>query len=45
LQQLEHVCAPVLGIVLNDVDPKRDAAYGGSYRYHDYGRYARSSGA
>ena len=45
LQQLEHVGAPVLGIVLNDVDPKRDATYGGSYRHHDYGRYARSSGA
>jgi succinoglycan biosynthesis transport protein ExoP len=45
LEQLEHVGAPVLGMVLNDVDPKRDAAYGGSYRYHDYGRYAHSSGA
>jgi polysaccharide biosynthesis transport protein len=45
LEQLRHVGAPVLGMVLNDVDPKRDASYGGSYRYHDYAQYAGSSGA
>lgn len=39
LEQLRHVGAPVLGMVLNDVDPKRDASYGGSYRYHDYTQY------
>ncbi len=43
LEQLQHVKAPLLGVVLNDVDPKRDAAYGGTYRYHDYRQYATSS--
>jgi tyrosine-protein kinase Etk/Wzc len=40
LEQLEHVRAPLLGLVLNDIDPKRDAAYGGSYRYYNYHSYA-----
>ena len=40
MQQLRHVRAPVLGVILNDVDPKRDSRYG-----EPYGLYEAYSGA
>jgi hypothetical protein len=36
MEQLNHVRAPALGIVLNDVDLKRFGAYDGAYRYYAY---------
>jgi capsular exopolysaccharide synthesis family protein len=37
VEQLRHVRAPLLGVVLNDIDLRRDAAYDSSYRYfRDY---------
>ncbi|HEU4648146.1 MAG TPA: polysaccharide biosynthesis tyrosine autokinase [Gemmatimonadales bacterium] len=42
MEQLRHVRAPVLGVVLNDIDFKRDGAYDGGFRYYDYSRYAGS---
>ncbi len=41
--QLRHVRAPLLGVVLNDIDFKRDAAYDASYRYYNYGQYVSST--
>jgi tyrosine-protein kinase Etk/Wzc len=43
MEQLRHVRAPVLGVVLNDIDFKRDSAYDDGFRYYDYSRYAYSS--
>jgi capsular exopolysaccharide synthesis family protein len=40
MEQLRHVRAPVLGVVLNDIDFKRDGAYDDGFRYYDYSRYA-----
>jgi capsular exopolysaccharide synthesis family protein len=37
MEQLRIVRAPVVGAVLNDVDPRRDGAYNGGYQY--YGQY------
>jgi len=37
MEQLNHVRAPALGIVMNDVDLKRFGAYDGAYRYYAYG--------
>ena len=31
--------APLLGVVLNDIDLKRHGAYDGAYRYVDYKAY------
>jgi tyrosine-protein kinase Etk/Wzc len=39
MEQLHHVRAPALGVVLNDVDIKRYAAYDGAYRYASYESY------
>jgi Mrp family chromosome partitioning ATPase len=39
MEQLRHVRAPALGVVLNDVDIKRYAAYDGAYRYASYESY------
>jgi capsular exopolysaccharide synthesis family protein len=39
MQQLQLVRARVLGVVLNDIDFERDAAYDGAYRYYQYGPY------
>ena len=39
MEQLNHVRAPALGIVMNDVDLKRFGAYDGAYRYYGYGTY------
>lgn len=36
MEQLQHVRAPVLGAVLNDIDFHRDAAYDGAYRFQGY---------
>jgi capsular exopolysaccharide synthesis family protein len=33
VEQLRHVRAAVLGVVLNDIDLRRDAAYDSSYKY------------
>lgn len=43
MEQLRHVRAPVLGVVLNDVDFKRDGAYDDGIRYYDYNRYASAA--
>jgi len=37
MDQLEHVRAPVLGAVLNDIDFRRDAIYDEAYRYYARG--------
>lgn len=39
MQQLHLVKARVLGVVLNDIDFKREAAYDAAYRYYQYGSY------
>jgi capsular exopolysaccharide synthesis family protein len=39
VQQLRHVRAPILGVLLNDIDFKRDASYDGAYRYYNYEPY------
>ena len=39
MEQLTHVRARVLGVVLNDIDFRRDATYDAAYRYYDYGQY------
>ena len=31
--------AQVLGVVLNDIDFRRDVTYDAAYRYYDYGQY------
>src|SRR5439155_12272204 len=33
VEQLRHVRANVLGVVLNDIDLRRDAAYDSAYKY------------
>jgi len=42
LDQLHRVRAPVLGVVLNDINFKRDAAYDATYRYYNYNQYLSS---
>jgi len=39
MEQLRHVRAPALGVVLNDVDIKRYSAYDGAYKYASYETY------
>jgi capsular exopolysaccharide synthesis family protein len=39
VEQLNHVRAPTLGIVLNDIDLKRFGAYDGAYKYYSYSAY------
>lgn len=39
VQQLRHVRAPVLGVLLNDIDFRRDASYDGVYRYYGDEQY------
>jgi capsular exopolysaccharide synthesis family protein len=39
MEQLHHVRAPALGVVLNDVDIKRYSAYDGAYKYASYESY------
>lgn len=43
VEQLNHVRAPALGIVLNDIDLKRLGGYDGAYRYYTYSAYTDSS--
>jgi tyrosine-protein kinase Etk/Wzc len=43
MEQLNHVRAPALGIVLNDIDLKRFGAYDGAYRYYSYSAYTDAS--
>jgi capsular exopolysaccharide synthesis family protein len=43
LEQLRHIRVSVLGMVLNDIDQRRDAAYREAYQYHD--RYLAARGA
>jgi Mrp family chromosome partitioning ATPase len=45
VEQLGHVRAPVLGVVLNDIDLKRHGTYDGAYRYVDYKSYLGSAAA
>jgi tyrosine-protein kinase Etk/Wzc len=40
MEQLKHVRARVLGVVLNDIDFRREATYDAAYRYYDYGQYS-----
>lgn len=39
MEQLTHVRARVLGVVLNDIDFRRDVTYDPAFRYYDYGQY------
>jgi capsular exopolysaccharide synthesis family protein len=44
MEQLRHVRARVLGVVLNDIDFRREATYDAAYRYYDYSQHsARAS--
>jgi capsular exopolysaccharide synthesis family protein len=43
VEQLSHVRAQVLGVVLNDIDFRRDVTYDAAYRYYDHGQYAARS--
>jgi capsular exopolysaccharide synthesis family protein len=43
MDQLRHVRAPVLGVVLNDINFKRDVVYDATYRYYDYHHYLSST--
>jgi Mrp family chromosome partitioning ATPase len=43
VEQLNHVRAPTLGIVLNDIDLKRFGAYDDAYRYYSYSAYTDAS--
>jgi tyrosine-protein kinase Etk/Wzc len=43
MEQLNHVKAPAMGIVLNDVDLKRYSAYDGAYRYYTYSTYTNAA--
>jgi capsular exopolysaccharide synthesis family protein len=40
MEQLSHVRVPVLGVVLNDIDFRRDVTYDPAYRYYDQHRYS-----
>jgi capsular exopolysaccharide synthesis family protein len=43
VEQLRRVRAPVLGVVLNDIDFRRDAAYDNAYRYYDSEAYLNAT--
>ena len=43
MEQLSHVRAQVLGVVLNDIDFRREASYDAAYRYYDYGQYTANT--
>jgi Mrp family chromosome partitioning ATPase len=42
-EQLTRVGVPVLGVVLNDIDFRREAGYDASYRYYADSRYLSAS--
>jgi len=44
VQQLRHVRAPILGVVLNDIDFRRDVSYDAAYRYYDDKQYRDVAG-
>jgi capsular exopolysaccharide synthesis family protein len=44
VQQLRHVRATILGVLLNDINFRRDASYDGAYRFYTYDQYRASSG-
>jgi capsular exopolysaccharide synthesis family protein len=39
VDQLEHVSAPMVGVILNDIDFAKDSAYDGAFRYYNYNEY------
>lgn len=43
MEQLSHVRARVLGVVLNDIDFRRDVTYDAAYRYYDSGQYTANT--
>jgi len=43
VEQLRNVRAPLLGVVLNDIDLRRDAAYDSSYKYFQGYEYSSNS--
>ena len=43
VEQLNHVGAPVVGVVLNDIDFKKDIRYDAAYRYYDYDSYTSTA--
>jgi tyrosine-protein kinase Etk/Wzc len=43
VEQLTHVGVPLLGVVLNDIDFKRDVGYDASYRAYANGHYLSAS--
>jgi capsular exopolysaccharide synthesis family protein len=43
-EQLARVGVPVLGVVLNDIDFKRESAYDSSYRYYTENQYLSPTG-
>jgi tyrosine-protein kinase Etk/Wzc len=43
VDQLQHVRAPILGVVLNDINLRRDAAYDNSYKYMTSYEYRTSN--
>ncbi len=44
MEQLNRVSAPVLGVLLNDIDFRKDALYDRAYQYHQYDRYIDVTG-
>jgi capsular exopolysaccharide synthesis family protein len=42
-EQLGHVGASVVGVVLNDIDFRRDVGYDSTYRYYNYDAYRSAS--
>jgi capsular exopolysaccharide synthesis family protein len=42
VEQLNHVRAPALGVVLNDINLKAYGAYDGAYKYYSYAPYAEA---
>jgi succinoglycan biosynthesis transport protein ExoP len=45
MESLRNVRAPALGVVLNDVDFKRDTRYAGSYGYYQHYYTGADAGA
>ncbi len=43
IDQLRHVNAPLVGVLLNDIDFRRDAIYDATYRYCDYSQYVAAA--
>jgi succinoglycan biosynthesis transport protein ExoP len=44
VEQLTRVGVPLLGVVLNDIDFKREAVYDPSFRSYSVNQYASASG-